>query len=92
MFARAKIISIIKYGLRLYGVILPILSFYGEAHVIGCKVIYKKIKIALNHVARVIINYNGKYEDLGIRELYCMAGLLSFNQLSSQCTLLFNPN
>ena len=66
--AIVTVISKMYYGLSLYGAVSPLPFFYGDMQ-IGCKTLFKKLEIAMNHVCRVIIGYKGKYQDMDIAEL-----------------------
>ena len=86
-FTINTVISRISYGLSLYGAVFPLPSFYGDSQ-IGCKVVFKKLEIALNHVCRIMIGYKGKYQDMHVPELYERAGILSVSQLCALVSIM----
>ena len=47
-----------------------------------------KIECSLNHVARIMISFKGKYQDMPIETLYKKANISSLSQMIAEASLM----
>ena len=79
-FSHAIILSKIRYGLSLWGSLFPIPGMLQDKkNKTGNKQSLLKIECSLNHVARIMINFKGNYQDMPIETLYEKANISSLS-------------
>ena len=88
-FSHSIILIKIRYGLSLWGSLFPIPGMLQDKNNrTGNKQSLLKIECSLNHVARIMISFKGKYQDMPIETLYKKANISSFSQMIAEATLM----